>query len=186
MNQVPRLKEIYVKNVIPALEKEFGFKNANEVPKLTKIVVNIGLSEAKENVKVVEIATAELAAITGQKPLVCKAKQSVSNFKIREGMPIGIKVTLRGNMMYEFFDRLINVAMPRIRDFRGIEPNKFDGRGNFNLGLVEQYIFPEINVEKSDKPRGMNITIVTTAKEDEHARRLLEFLGMPFKKRENK
>lgn len=186
MNQVPRLKEFYVKNVIPALEKEFGFKNANEVPKLTKIVLNIGLTEAKENVKVVEIATSELAAITGQKPLVCRAKQSVSNFKIREGMPIGVKVTLRGNIMYEFFDRLINVAMPRIRDFRGIEPNKFDGRGNFNLGLTEQYIFPEINVEKSDKARGMNITIVTTAKKDEHARKLLDCLGMPFKKRDNK
>jgi len=186
MNQVPRLKEIYLKNVIPALKKEFGFKNANEVPKLTKIVVNIGLSEAKENAKVLEIGIAELSAITGQKPLVCRAKQSVSNFKIREGMPIGIKVTLRSAMMYEFFDRLINVSMPRIRDFRGIDSNKFDGKGNFNLGLTEQYIFPEINVEKSDKARGMNITVVTTAKTDEHARRLLELLGMPFKKRDNK
>jgi len=186
MNQVPRMKEIYLKNVVPVLEKEFGFKNINEVPKLTKIVINIGLSEAKENIKVVETASDELAAITGQKPLVCKAKQSVSNFKIREGMPIGIKVTLRGAIMYEFLDRLINVAMPRIRDFRGIEPNKFDGRGNFNLGLTEQYIFPEINVEKSDKARGMNITFVTTAKKDEHAKKLLEYLGMPFKKRETK
>jgi len=186
MNQVPRMKEIYLKNVVPVLEKEFGFKNINEVPKLTKIVINIGLSEAKENIKVVETASDELAAITGQKPLVCKAKQSVSNFKIREGMPIGIKVTLRGAMMYEFLDRLINVAMPRIRDFRGIEPNKFDGRGNFNLGLTEQYIFPEINVEKSDKARGMNITFVTTAKKDEHAKKLLEYLGMPFRKRETK
>ncbi len=186
MNQVPRMKEIYLKNVVPVLEKEFGFKNINEVPKLSKIVVNIGLSEAKENIKVVETASDELAAITGQKPLVCKAKQSVSNFKIREGMPIGIKVTLRGALMYEFLDRLINVAMPRIRDFRGIEPNKFDGRGNFNLGLTEQYIFPEINVEKSDKARGMNITFVTTAKKDEHAKKLLEYLGMPFKKRETK
>jgi len=180
------MKEIYLKNVVPVLEKEFGFKNINEVPKLTKIVINIGLSEAKENIKVVETASDELAAITGQKPLVCKAKQSVSNFKIREGMPIGIKVTLRGAIMYEFLDRLINVAMPRIRDFRGIEPNKFDGRGNFNLGLTEQYIFPEINVEKSDKARGMNITFVTTAKKDEHAKKLLEYLGMPFKKRETK
>lgn len=186
MNQVPRMKEVFLKNVVPALEKEFGFKNINQVPKLTKIVVNIGLSEAKDNVKVVETASDELAAITGQKPLVCKAKQSVSNFKIREGMPIGIKVTLRGAIMYEFLDRLINIAIPRIRDFRGIEPNKFDGRGNFNLGLTEQYIFPEINVEKSDKARGMNITFVTTAKEDEHAKKLLEYLGMPFKKREAK
>ncbi|MBQ3943784.1 MAG: 50S ribosomal protein L5 [Elusimicrobia bacterium] len=183
MNQVPRLKELYVKNVIPALEKEFGFKNANEVPKLSKVVINIGLSEAKENVKVLETASAELAAITGQKPVTCRAKASVSNFKIREGMPIGVKVTLRGAMMFEFLDRLMNIAMPRIRDFRGVEPNKFDGRGNFNIGLTEQYIFPEINVEKSDKARGMNITIVTTAKKDEHAKALLEFLGMPFKKR---
>ncbi len=136
--------------------------------------------------KVVETASDELAAITGQKPVVCKAKQSVSNFKIREGMPIGIKVTLSGAIMYEFLDRLINIAIPRIRDFRGIEPNKFDGRGNFNLGLTEQYIFPEINVEKSDKARGMNITFVTTAKEDEHAKKLLEYLGMPFKKRDSK
>ncbi len=183
MNQIPRIKELYVKNVVPALEKELGLKNVNEIPKLTKIVINIGLSEAKDNPKVLEIATAELAAITGQKPLTCRARQSVSNFKIREGMPIGIKVTLRGNMMYEFFDRLVNVAMPRIRDFRGIEPNKFDGRGNFNIGLTEQYIFPEINVEKSDKARGMNITLVTSAKKDEHAKKLLEYLGMPFKKR---
>ena len=183
MNQVPRLKELYVKNVIPALEKEFGFKNANEVPKVSKVVINIGLSEAKENVKVLETASAELAAITGQKPVTCRAKASVSNFQIREGMPIGVKVTLRGAMMFEFLDRLMNIAMPRIRDFRGVEPNKFDGRGNFNIGLTEQYIFPEINVEKSDKPRGMNITIVTTAKKDEHAKALLEFLGMPFKKR---
>ena len=183
MNQIPRIKELYVKNVVPALEKELGLKNVNEIPKLTKIVINIGLSEAKDNPKVLEIATAELAAITGQKPLTCRARQSVSNFKIREGMPIGIKVTLRGNMMYEFFDRLVNIAMPRIRDFRGIEPNKFDGRGNFNIGLTEQYIFPEVNVEKSDKARGMNITLVTSAKKDEHARKLLECLGMPFKKR---
>jgi large subunit ribosomal protein L5 len=183
MNQIPRIKELYVKNVVPALEKELGLKNVNELPKLEKIVINIGLSEAKDNPKVLEIATAELAAITGQKPLTCRARQSVSNFKIREGMPIGIKVTLRGNMMYEFFDRLVNIAMPRIRDFRGIEPNKFDGRGNFNIGLTEQYIFPEVNVEKSDKPRGMNITLVTSAKKDEHAKKLLEYLGMPFKKR---
>jgi large subunit ribosomal protein L5 len=177
------MKEVFLKNVIPALEKEFGFKNANQVPKLSKIVINIGLSEAKENIKVIDTASEELAAITGQKPVVCKAKQSVSNFKIREGMPIGVKVTLRGAMMYEFLDRFINVAIPRIRDFRGLEPNKFDGQGNFNLGLTEQYIFPEINVERSDKARGMNITFVTTAKKDEHAQKLLEYLGMPYRKR---
>jgi len=185
MNQ-PRLKEFYQKTVVGELLKQFGFKNVHQVPKLTKIVINIGLSEAKENIKVLDIATAELAAITGQKPQTTRAKQSVSNFKIRQGMPIGIKVTLRSAMMLEFLDRLINVAIPRIRDFRGIEPNGFDGRGNFNLGLTEQYIFPEINVEKSDKARGMNITIVTTAEKDEHARALLEALGMPFKKREIK
>jgi len=185
MNQ-PRLKEFYQKNVVSELKKQFNFKNVHQIPKLTKIVINIGLSEAKENIKVLDTATAELAAITGQKPLVCRAKQSVSNFKIRQGMPIGIKVTLRSAIMYEFLDRLINVAVPRIRDFRGIEPNGFDGRGNFNLGLTEQYIFPEINVEKSDKARGMNITVVTTAEKDEHAKALLEHLGMPFKKRENK
>jgi large subunit ribosomal protein L5 len=185
MNQ-PRLKEVYQKNVVSELMKQFNFKNAHQIPKLTKVVVNIGLSEAKENIKVLDVATTELASITGQKPLICRAKQSVSNFKIRQGMPIGIKVTLRSAMMYEFLDRLINVAIPRIRDFRGIEPNGFDGKGNFNLGLTEQYIFPEINVEKSDKARGMNITIVTTAKKDEHAKALLETLGMPFKKRDNK
>jgi len=185
MNQ-PRLKEFYQKNVVGELLKQFEFKNVHQVPKLTKIVINIGLTEAKENIKVVDIATAELSAISGQKPQTTRAKQSVSNFKIRQGMPIGIKVTLRSAMMYEFLDRLINIAIPRIRDFRGIEPNGFDGRGNFNLGLTEQYIFPEINVEKSDKARGMNITIVTTAKKDEHARALLEALGMPFKKRDSK
>lgn len=185
MNQ-PRLKEFYQKNVAGELLKQFSFKNVHEVPKLDKVVINIGLGEAKENIKVLDIAQAELAAITGQKPVVCRAKQSVSNFKIRQGMPIGVKVTLRGAMMYEFLDRLINVAVPRIRDFRGIEPRGFDGKGNFNLGLTEQYIFPEINVEKSDKARGMNITIVTTAKKDEHAKALLESIGMPFRKRDNK
>jgi large subunit ribosomal protein L5 len=185
MNQ-PRLKEFYRKNVAGELFKQFKFKNVHQVPKLAKIVVNIGLSEAKENIKVLDTATEELTQITGQKPLVTRAKQSISNFKLRAGMPIGVKVTLRNAVMYEFLDRLINTAIPRIRDFRGIEPNGFDGRGNFNLGLTEQYIFPEINVEKSDKARGMNITIVTTAEKDEHARALLEALGMPFKKRESK
>ncbi|MDR1941297.1 MAG: 50S ribosomal protein L5 [Endomicrobium sp.] len=182
MNQ-PRLKEFYQKNVTGELFKQFNFKNVHQIPRVAKIVINIGLSEAKENIKVLDTATEELTQITGQKPLVTRAKQSVSNFKIRQGMPIGVKVTLRNAIMYEFLDRLINASIPRIRDFRGIEPNCFDGRGNFNLGLTEQYIFPEINVEKSDKARGMNITIVTTAKKDEHARALLEALGMPFKKR---
>ncbi|OEG70946.1 50S ribosomal protein L5 [Candidatus Endomicrobiellum trichonymphae] len=181
MNQ-PRLKEFYHKNVTAELKKQFSFKNVHQIPRLTKIVVNIGLGEAKENIKVLDIATEELAAITGQKPLICRAKKSLSNFKIRQGMPIGIKVTLRSVMMYEFLDRLINVAIPRIRDFRGIESSSFDGKGNFNLGLAEQYIFPEINVEKSDKARGMNITIVTTAGKDEHAKVMLESFGMPFKK----
>jgi large subunit ribosomal protein L5 len=179
----PRLKKIYQENVVLELRKQFNFKNVHQIPKLKKIVVNVGLSEAKENIKVLDIAIAELAAISGQKPLVCCAKRSVSNFKIRQGMPIGIKVTLRNAMMYEFLDRFINVAMPRIRDFRGIDSKGFDGRGNFNLGLTEQYIFSEINVEKSDKARGMNITIVTTAEKDQHAKALLEFFGMPFKKR---
>ena len=185
MNQ-PRLKEFYQKNVIPELLKQYKFKNVHQVPKLEKIVINIGVSEAKENIKALEMAISELGLITGQKPVTCRAKKSVSNFKLRENMPIGAKVTLRSSMMYEFLDRLINVAVPRIRDFRGIEPNGFDGRGNFNLGLSEQYIFPEINVEKSDKARGMNITIVTSAQKDEHAKALLDFLGMPFKKRDNK
>ncbi|AKL98684.1 50S ribosomal protein L5 [Endomicrobium proavitum] len=185
MNQ-PRLKEFYQKNVSKDLMSKFKFKNVHQIPKLEKIVINIGLTEAKENIKVLDTAVAELAAITGQKPLVTRAKKSISNFKLREGMPIGAKVTLRNFIMFEFLDRLINVAIPRIRDFRGIEPRGFDGQGNFNLGLTEQYIFPEINVEKSDKPRGMNITIVTNAKKDEHAKALLEALGVPFRKRETK
>ena len=181
-----RLKESFNKKIVPALMEKFKYGNINQVPSMQKIVVNVGLSEAKENVKVVEIATAELAAITGQKPRVCKSKKSISNFKLRQGMPIGAKVTLRGDMMYEFFDRMVNVAFPRIRDFRGFEPNAFDGKGNLNLGLTEQYIFPEINAEKSDKARGMNITIVTSAKSDDEARELITLMGMPFKKRDLK
>lgn len=182
MNQ-PRLKEMYKNNVAGELLKQFNFKNIHQVPKIKKVVINIGVGEAKDNIKALDIAQAELAAITGQKPVICRAKKSVSNFKIREGMAIGTKVTLRSAVMYEFLDRLINVAIPRIRDFRGVEPKGFDGKGNFNLGLTEQYIFPEIDVEKSDKPRGMNITIVTTAEKDEHAKALLDLLGMPFRKR---
>jgi large subunit ribosomal protein L5 len=178
----PRLKKIYKDSVIDELRRRFEFKNVHQIPKLVKVVVNIGLSEAKENIKVLDIATAELVAITGQKPLVCRAKKSISNFKIRQGMPIGIKVTLRNAMMYEFLDRLINIAIPRVRDFRGLVFSGFDGHGNFNLGLVEQYIFPEIDIEKSDKVRGMSIALVTTAKKDEHARVLLECLRIPFKK----
>jgi len=178
----PRLKKLYKESAMDSLKKRFGFKNIHQIPKLIKVVVNVGLSEAKENIKVLDIAAIELAAITGQKPLVCRAKKSISNFKIRQGMPIGLKVTLRNSIMYEFLDRLINVAIPRVRDFRGIAFTGFDGHGNFNLGLVEQYIFPEVNIEKSDKVRGMNITMVTTAKKDEHAKVLLECLKIPFKK----
>ena len=180
----PRLKEAYKKNIVPELIKKFGLKNIHEAPSLEKIVINIGLSEAKDNVKVVDIAVAEISAITGQKPKVCRAKKSISNLKLRMGMPIGLMVTLRADRMYEFFDRLVNVSIPRVKDFRGIEPNSFDGRGNYNLGLNEQYIFPEINVEKSDKTRGMNITIVTSTTKDDEARELLRLMGMPFKKRE--
>jgi large subunit ribosomal protein L5 len=183
---MPRSKENYKKTVVPALMEKFSFKNPHQVPRLEKIVINIGLSEAKENVKIVDIALGELAAITGQKPKICKAKKSISNFKLREGMPIGIKVTLQGDMMYDFFDRLVNAAIPRIRDFHGIEPNAFDGQGNYNLGLTEQYLFQEISVEKSDKARGMNITIVTSTVKDNEAKELLSLMGMPFKKREQK
>jgi large subunit ribosomal protein L5 len=181
-----RLREFYKNDVINKLQKLFEFKNVHQVPALEKIVLNIGVAsnkESKEDIKSLDTVSNEISSITGQKPLVCRAKHSISNFKIREGMRIGIKVTLRNIMMYEFLDRLVNIAIPRIRDFRGVEPNAFDGKGNFNLGLSEQYIFPEIDIEQSDKPRGMNITIVTTAKKDEHGRALLEALGMPFKKR---
>jgi large subunit ribosomal protein L5 len=181
-----RLKETFIRSVAPALMEKYKYSNINEVPRLDKIVVNVGLTEAKDNPKVVEIAMEEIAAITGQKPRVCRSKKSISNFKLRQGVPIGAKVTLRGNMMYEFFDRMVNVAFPRVRDFRGFEPGAFDGKGNLNLGLTEQYIFPEVNADKSDKPRGMNITVVTTTNSDEEARELITLLGMPFKKRDVK
>lgn len=177
-----RLEEAYKKIVVPELVKKLGCKNVHQIPKLVKIVVNMGVSEARENPKAMDIAGAELASITGQRPLIRRAKKSISAFKLREGLPIGLKVTLRGTMMYEFLDRLINVAIPRIRDFKGINPTSFDGRGNYNLGMTEQYVFPEIEVTKSDKARGMNITIVTTAVNDAEARTLLEELGMPFRK----
>lgn len=177
-----RLKTLYNDEIINAMMKKFGYKNVMEVPKLDKIVVNIGVGEAKENAKVLESAMADLERITGQKPIVTKAKNSIANFKIREGMPIGCKVTLRGERMYEFFDRLINLALPRVRDFRGVNPNAFDGRGNYALGIKEQLIFPEIEYDKVDKVRGMDVIVVTTAETDEEARELLAQFGMPFKK----
>ena len=177
-----RLKEMYVKEVAPALMNKFSYKSTMQIPKLDKIVVNVGAGEARENSKVIDAICKDLAAITGQKPLVCHARKSVANFKLREGMPIGVKVTLRGERMYEFLDRFFNVALPRVRDFRGINPNSFDGRGNYNMGLKEQLIFPEIDYDKIDKVRGMDICFVTTAKTDEEARELLTLMGAPFSK----
>ncbi len=177
-----RLKDIYLNEIVPEMVKKFGYKNVMEVPKLNKVVVNMGVGEAKENVKLLDSAIADMAIITGQKPVQTKAKNSVANFKIREGMPIGAKVTLRGNQMYEFVDRLINLALPRVRDFRGVNPNAFDGRGNYALGIKEQLIFPEIEYDKIDKIKGMDIVFTTTAKTDEEAMALLELLGMPFER----
>ena len=182
----PRLKKNYLEKVIPGMMQKHGFKNCLQVPRIEKIVINIGLSEARENVKIVDLAIAELATITGQKPQIRRAKKSISNFKLRKGMPVGTRVTLRGDKMYEFIDRFITVSIPRIRDFHGLELKGFDGQGNYNLGLKEQYIFPEIEIDKSDKARGMNITFVTTAKNDDESKSLLILLGMPFKKQENK
>jgi large subunit ribosomal protein L5 len=176
-----RLKDYYSKEVVPALIKEFDYKNPMQVPKMEKIVINMGLGEAIQNVKIIDGAVQELAAITGQKPIVNKAKKSIATFKLRQGMPIGCSVTLRKKIMYEFFDRLVNAALPKVRDFRGISPNAFDGRGNFSIGLQEQIIFPEIEYDKVEKIRGMNITIVTTAKTDAEARFLLKKMGVPFK-----
>lgn len=177
-----RLKEFYYNEIVPGMKKKFGYKNDMEVPKLNKIVINMGVGEAKENPKVLEAATRDLEVITGQKPVITKAKRSIANFKLREGMSIGCKVTLRGEKMYEFADRLINLALPRVRDFRGVNPNAFDGRGNYALGIKEQLIFPEIDYDKIDKVRGMDIVFVTTAKTDEEARELLTGFGMPFRK----
>jgi len=176
-----RLKEKYVKEIAPALSKEFGYKNPMSIPKLEKIVINMGLGEAIQNAKVLDTAANDLAIISGQKPVITKAKKSIAAFKLREGMSIGSMVTLRGERMYEFLDRLVNVALPRVRDFRGISPKSFDGRGNYTLGLRDQLIFPEIDFGKIDKARGMNVCIVTTAKNDEEARSLLRHLGMPFR-----
>lgn len=180
---IPRLKEIYLNKIMPEMMEKHNYKNPHQVPKLDKIVLNIGISEAKDNIKVLDFAVAELSAITGLKPYVCRAKKSISNFKLRKGIPIGLKVTLRGDRMYEFLDRLIACAIPKMRDFRGLEDKKFDGSGNYNLGLTEQYIFPEIDLDKSDKARGMNISFVVRAKSDEESKDLLMLFGMPFRKR---
>ena len=177
-----RLKDYYVSDVAPALMKKFGYKSVMQIPKLDKVVINVGAGEAKDNAKVIDAIMTDLAAITGQKPIVCRAKKSVANFKLREGMPIGVKVTLRAEKMYEFVDKLFNVAFPRVRDFRGISANSFDGRGNYSTGIKEQLIFPEIEYDKIDKVRGMDVIFCTTAHTDEEARELLTQFGMPFKK----
>ena len=178
----PRLKEKYTKEIVPALEKQLGITNINQVPRLTKIVVNMGVGDAKDNSKILDAAVKDMEIITGQKAVITKAKKSVANFKLREGMAIGCKTTLRGEKMYEFADRLINLALPRVRDFRGVNPNAFDGRGNYALGLKEQLIFPEIEYDKVEKVRGMDVIFVTTAKTDEEARELLRLFGMPYAK----
>ena len=175
-----RLKETYKSEVAPALMKKFGYKSVMQIPKLDKIVINVGCGEARENSKVVDAIISDLSQITGQRPVVCRAKKSVANFKLREGMPIGAKVTLRGDKMWEFLDRLFNVALPRVRDFQGINPNAFDGRGDYAMGIKEQLIFPEIEYDKIDKVRGMDIIMVTTANTDEEARELLKLMGAPF------
>lgn len=177
-----RLKETYTNEIAPALQKKFGYKNVMQIPKMDKIVVNMGVGEAKENAKLLESAVADMQLITGQKPVITKAKKSIANFKIREGMNIGCKVTLRGDKMYDFMDRLINLALPRVRDFRGVNPDAFDGRGNYALGIKEQLIFPEVEYDKVDKVRGMDIIFVTTAQTDEEARELLKLFNMPFEK----
>ena len=176
------MQDKYNKEVAPALMEKFSYKSTMRIPKLDKIVINIGMGEAKDNPKAIEAACGDLAAITGQKPIITKAKKSVANFKLREGMPIGCKVTLRGDKMYEFADRLINLALPRVRDFRGVNPNAFDGRGNYALGIKEQLIFPEIEYDQVDKVRGMDVIFVTTAHTDEEARELLTLFGMPYAK----
>ena len=180
MANTPNLKKLYQDEVAPALMQKFGYKSTMQIPRLEKIVVNVGCSEARENAKVLDAVVNDLTTITGQKAVITKAKKSVANFKLREGMPIGVKVTLRGERMYEFLDRLFNAALPRVRDFRGINPNSFDGRGNYNMGIREQLIFPEIDYDKVDKVRGMDICFVTTAKTDEEAREFLTLMGAPF------
>lgn len=182
MANTPNLKKLYQDEVAPALMQKFGYKSTMQIPRLEKIVVNVGCSEARENAKVLDAVVSDLTTITGQKAVITKAKKSVANFKLREGMPIGAKVTLRGNKMWEFLDRLFNVALPRVRDFRGINPNSFDGRGNYSLGIKEQLIFPEIEYDKIDKVRGMDVCFVTTANTDEEGRELLKLMGAPFEK----
>ena len=180
-SQMARLREKYQQEVVPALRKEFGYTSVMAVPKITKVVVNMGLGEATQNAKIVDTGADELGRITGQKPVVTRAKKSIAQFKVRKGMPIGTMVTLRGVRMWEFLDRLIAVALPRVRDFRGVSPKGFDGRGNYTLGLKDQLLFPEIDYMKVDKARGMNISVVTTAKTDEESRKLLQLLGVPFR-----
>lgn len=177
-----RLQDFYKNDVAPALMKKFGYKSVMQIPKLEKVIVNVGCGEAKENQKIIDSIITDITAITGQKPVVCRARKSVANFKLREGMAIGVKVTLRADKMYEFVDRLFNVALPRVRDFRGINANSFDGRGNYSMGLKEQLIFPEIEYDKIDAVRGMDINFVTTATTDEEARELLTLMGAPFEK----
>ncbi|HID85945.1 MAG TPA: 50S ribosomal protein L5 [Anaerolineae bacterium] len=177
-----RLKERYKEEIVPTLMKEFGYRNVMEVPRLEKIVVNVGVGEALQNAKALDHAVQDIATITGQRPIVTRAKKSIAGFKLRAGNPIGVMVTLRGQRMYDFFERLVHVAMPRRRDFRGVSPDAFDGRGNYTVGLREQLVWPEIDYDSIDKVRGMGITIVTTAKTDEEARRLLELMGMPFRR----
>ena len=177
-----RLKETYVNEVAPALMKKYEYKSVMQIPKLDKIVINVGCGEARDNPKVIDAIISDIMQITGQKPVICKAKKSVANFKLREGMTIGVKVTLRGERMYEFLDRFFNLALPRVRDFRGINPDSFDGRGNYSMGIKEQLIFPEIDYDKIDKVRGMDICFVTTANTDEEARELLSLMGAPFSK----
>jgi len=180
VREATRVEQLYREQVVPALTREFGYENPMQVPKLEKIVLNIGLGEARENARALDTAPADLATITGQKAVITRAKKSIANFRLREGMPIGAMVTLRGQRMYEFFDRLVNAALPRIRDFRGCSTKAFDGRGNYSLGVREQLIFPEIDYDKVDRIRGMQINICTTAPTDEEGKRLLELLGMPF------
>ena len=177
-----RLRDYYVSTVAPALMKKFGYKNVMQIPRLDKVVVNVGAGEAKENAKAIDAIMGDLSLITGQRPVICRAKKSVANFKLREGMPIGVKVTLRGEKMWDFVDKLFNVAFPRVRDFRGINPNSFDGKGNYSTGIKEQLIFPEIEYDKIDKVRGMDINFITTATTDEEAKELLTLLGAPFAK----
>jgi large subunit ribosomal protein L5 len=183
MEIMPRLKDMYQEEIVPTLREEFDYSNVNQVPRISKVVVNIGLGEALQNAKALENASGDLVTITGQRPIITRAKKSIATFKLREGNPIGLKVTLRGSRMWDFLDRLLNISLARQRDFRGVSPDSFDGRGNFSLGLAEQLVWPEIDYDKIDKIRGMEINIVTTAKTDEEGHRLLDLLGMPFKRK---